>query len=125
MDDFVRVQVLQAPQDLFGHPDDLELSHGPTAVQLLQNGATFSGLHEQVDALVAEQSAIELSNVLVPETSLELHIGCFKVLYRNLWDCKTMHNYNLTYLFNAKEQISIQRNTHLLCIQAVGRSTPL
>lgn len=84
VDDVVRVKVLQAPQDLLGHPDDLELPHGPTAVQLLQDRATLSGLHEQVDALVPEQSAIELSNVFMAVPGLELHIGCFKVLQGDL-----------------------------------------
>lgn len=84
MDDFVRMQVLKTPQHLLGHPDDLKLPHGSVAVQLLQDRATLSGLHEQVDRLVPEQSAIELSYVLVSEPGLELHISCFKVLHGNL-----------------------------------------
>lgn len=84
VDDVVRVQVLQAPQDLLGHPDDLELPHGPAAVQLLQDRAALSGLHEQVDTLVPEHSAVELSDVLVAEPGLELHVGCFKVLHGDL-----------------------------------------
>lgn len=84
VDDVVRVQVLQAPQDLLGHPDDLELPHGPTALQLLQDGAALSGLHEQVNAVVVQQGAVELSDVLVAEAGLELHVGCFKTLYGDL-----------------------------------------
>lgn len=78
------MQVLQAPQDLLGHPDDLKLPHGPTAVQLLQNGATLSGLHEQLDALVIQQSTIEFCDVLVAEPGLEFHIGCFEIFDRDL-----------------------------------------
>lgn len=84
VDDFVRVQVLQASQDLLGHPDDLKLPHRPTAVQLLQDWAALSGLHEQVDVLVPEQSAVEFGNVLVAEPSLELNICSFEVFQRNL-----------------------------------------
>lgn len=80
VDDVVRVQVGQAAQDLLGHPDDLELPHGSAAVQLLQHRAAFSSLHEEVDALVEEQSAVELCDVLVPKPGLEFHVGCFEVL---------------------------------------------
>lgn len=72
------MQVLQAPQDLLGHPDDLELPHGPTALQLLQDGAAPSGLHEQVDALVVKQSTIKFSDVLMAEPGLEFHVS-FKI----------------------------------------------
>lgn len=65
VDDVVRVQVLQAPQDLLGHPNDLKLPHGPTVVQLLQDGAPFPSLHEQVDRLVPEDGAKQLGDVVV------------------------------------------------------------
>lgn len=88
VDDFVRVQVLQPTQDLLGHPDDLELPHGPAAVQLLQDRAAFPGLHEQVDGLVPEHGAVQLRDVLMAESGLELHIGCFEVLNGDLWGRK-------------------------------------
>lgn len=84
VDDVVRVQVLQPPQDLLGDPDDLELSHGSAALQLLQDRAALPCLHEQVDALVVQQHAVELGDVLVMEPGLELHIGRFKILHGNL-----------------------------------------
>lgn len=80
VDDVVRVQVLQASQDLLGHPDDLELPHGSAAVQLLQDGSAFASLHEQVDILVPEHGAVQLSDVLVAQAGLELHVRCLKVL---------------------------------------------
>lgn len=84
VNDVVRVQVLQAPQDLLGHPDDLELPHWSTAVQLLQDGAALAGLHEQVDAPLPEQNAVQFGDVLVAEAGLELHISCFEVLHGDL-----------------------------------------
>lgn len=84
VDDVVRVQILQTPQDLLGHPDDLKLPHGPAAVQLLQNRAALPRLHEQVDALVPQQGAVELRDVVVTETGLELHVGRFEVLHGDL-----------------------------------------
>lgn len=84
VDDVVRVQVLQPPQDLLGDPDDLELSHGSAALQLLQDRAPLTCLHEQVDALVIQQHTVELCDVLVMEPGLEFHVSCFKILHRNL-----------------------------------------
>lgn len=78
------MEVLQGPQDLLGYPDDLKLSHGPTAVQLFQDGAALSGLHEQVDVLFVEEGPIERSDVLVTESGLEFYVGRFKVLQRDL-----------------------------------------
>lgn len=85
MDDVVWVEELQAPQDVLGYPVDFKLSQGPAAVQLLQDRAALSGLHEQMDILLPEQSTVELSDVLVAEAGLEFHIGCFKVLHGDLW----------------------------------------
>lgn len=85
MDDVVWVEVLQASQDLLGHPDDLKLPQWPTAVQLLQNWAALASLHEQVDALVPQQSTIQLSDILMAEAGLELHVSCLKVLHGDLW----------------------------------------
>lgn len=84
MNDVVRVQVLQAPQDLLGHPYDFKLPHWSTAVQLLQDRTALPGFHEQVDALVPEHGAVQLCDVLVTKPSLELHICCFKVLNGDL-----------------------------------------
>lgn len=84
VDDVVRVQVLQTPQNLLGHPNDLKLPHGPTAVQLLQDGASFSRLHEQVDRLVPEDSAEQLSDVVVAEAGLEFYVSRLKVLQGDL-----------------------------------------
>lgn len=84
VDDVVRVQVLQPPQDLLGDPDDLELPHGAAALQLLQDRAALAGLHEQVDAPVVQQHAVELRDVLVTEAGLEFHIGRFEILHGNL-----------------------------------------
>lgn len=84
VNDVVRVQVLQAPQDLFGHPDDFELSHWSAAVQFLQHRATFASLHEQVDALVPEQNAVQLCDVLMAKAGLKLYISSFEVLHGDL-----------------------------------------
>jgi len=84
MDDIVGVQVLQPPEHLLGHPDDLELPHGPTAVHLLQHRAPLARLHEEVQLLVPEQRAVQLRHVLVPELGLDLHVGHSEVLHRNL-----------------------------------------
>ena len=85
VDDVVGVEVLQPPEDLPGHPDNLKLPHGPAAVHLLQHRAPLARLHEEVEHLVPQQGAVQLRYVLVAELGLDLHIGRSEVLHRNLW----------------------------------------
>lgn len=80
----VRVQVLQASQNLLRDPDDLELSHWTTAFQLLQNRAPFAGFHEQMHRLLPQQCPIQLCYVLVSEAGLDFHICRLKMFHRNL-----------------------------------------
>lgn len=84
VDDIVRVQILQSTQNLLRDPNDLKLSHGTAALQLLQYRATFSSLHEEIHTLLPQQGTIQLSNVLMTEPSLDLHICWFEVLQRDL-----------------------------------------
>lgn len=91
VDNVVRVQVLQASQNLLRDPDDLELSHRTTALQLLQNRAPFACFHEQMHRLLPQQCPIELSYVLVPEPGLDFHICRLEMLHRNLEEKYTWH----------------------------------
>ena len=95
VDDVVGMQVFQASEHMLGHPNDLKLPHGPTAVELLQDGAALARLHEQVQVLVPQHRAVQLSDVLVTEARLDLHVGGLEVLYRDLG--KTRHGSCLQY----------------------------
>lgn len=80
----MRVQILQSAQNLLRDPNYLKLSHWTAALQLLQNRATFSGLHEEIDTLLPQQCAIQFSDVLMTEPGLDLYICWLEVLQRDL-----------------------------------------
>lgn len=84
MYDIVRVQILQSTQNLLRDPNDLKLSHWTATLQLLQNRATFTSLHKEIHTLLPQQSPIQLSNVLMTEPSLDLHVCWLEVLQGNL-----------------------------------------
>lgn len=80
----LRVQEIQPLENVLGHPDNFELSHGATALELFQDGASLTGLHEQVHGLIPQDGAVQLGDILVPEARLDLHVGRLKLIHGDL-----------------------------------------
>lgn len=80
VDDPMAVQILEGLKNLSRDPDDLRLPHWPTAVQLFQDGATLSGLHEHVQGALPQDSPEQLGHILVAKPGLDLHVRTPEVL---------------------------------------------
>lgn len=83
VDDPVAVQILEGLENLPRDPDDLRFSHRPTAVQLLQDRAPLSSLHEHVQGALSQDSPKQFGHILVAKAGLDLNVRTPEVLQ---WD---------------------------------------
>lgn len=51
VDDFLGVQKIKSLENVLCHPDNFKFSHGPTALQLLQDRPSLAGFHEEMDSV--------------------------------------------------------------------------
>lgn len=51
VDHFLGVQEIKSLENMLRHPNNFKFSHGPTALQLLQNRPSLACFHEEMDSI--------------------------------------------------------------------------